>query len=193
MLRSDVVSTFFYPSSLYLHQEFSTVWFFRFRKSTSRIITQPRSPCLLNRSLLCLLVRVSFFCDQCICQFFQLACIQHNLISGEKDRQWKVCVRNFQLMPHPHSDRGGEEYFSLGPSQVFIIIMQCNIAQLLIWISNNQVLSCLMCNYLCYFQLGGPLQNIIALRFILSQTSPVWKEFYIDDIKLFKNLSQVWR
>ncbi|ELT99555.1 hypothetical protein CAPTEDRAFT_173344 [Capitella teleta] len=77
------------------------------------------------------------------------------ITAAEKEKAWKVCVRNFTLMPHPHADQGGEEYFSIGPSQLG----------------------------------GAPLQNITALRFVLQQPSSVWKEFYIEDIKLFKNLS----
>ena len=32
-----------------------------------------------------------------------------------------------------------------------------------------------------------PLKDILALRFILRQPSPLWKEFYITDIEIIRN------
>ena len=29
------------------------------------------------------------------------------------------------------------------------------------------------------------VENVVALRFILRQPSPVWKDFYLDDIKIY--------
>ena len=34
--------------------------------------------------------------------------------------------------------------------------------------------------------MNTPLQNIISVRFILRQPSPVWKDFKIEDMRFYK-------
>lgn len=45
-----------------------------------------------------------------------------------------------------------------------------------------------MNNFPVPFQLTCDLNNILALKFILQQPSPVWLDFSITDVKLYKNI-----
>lgn len=75
-------------------------------------------------------------------------------------------------MEDPHSEKGSHDLYILSRRDI--------------WGTGSGLLSS------SSFPGGNPCngaipmaENVVALRFILRQPSPVWKDFYLDDIKVY--------
>ncbi|XP_019403058.1 PREDICTED: nicolin-1 [Crocodylus porosus] len=71
-------------------------------------------------------------------------------MAGEGPRKWVTCLRNYCLMPNPHTEEGSQDYFS-----VFRHQMLCDV------------------------------DEVMAIRMILRQPSPVWLHFTIEELQIY--------
>ena len=105
-----------------------------------------------------------------------------SLYFSEADIKWKTCVERFQMMPDPHTDGGAEEFFTISKKHVRLKVQHSLVI--------SKAFSFYWCTIACYmqllFQMQCDLNNIIALRFILRQPSPMWKDYKLDDIICYK-------
>jgi len=93
--------------------------------------------------------------------------------AADDEDVWRTMVKNKRLMDDPHSEKGSHDL--------------CILSRRDIWGSGAGLLSTSSLPGSNPHS-GGAIpmvENVVALRFILRQPSPVWKDFYLDDIKIY--------